>query len=63
MGHVRHSQPGEAVRRSEQGLRRAAEHEVRALVRTLPDGNRKATETKMMIDRLRTFIGYREFAR
>jgi pyruvate,water dikinase len=30
-------------------------------LRTLPDGERKADETKRMIDRVRTFIGYREY--
>jgi rifampicin phosphotransferase len=30
-------------------------------LRTLPDGERKAEETKRMIDRVRTFIGYREY--
>jgi hypothetical protein len=27
----------------------------------LPDGERKAEETKQMIDRVRTFIGFREY--
>jgi len=27
----------------------------------LPDGERKAEEAKRMIDRVRTFIGYREY--
>ena len=37
--------------------------ENRALARVgdLPDGERKADETKQMIDRVRTFIGYREY--
>ena len=30
-------------------------------LRALPDGGRKAEETKRMIDRVRTFIGYREY--
>lgn len=30
-------------------------------LRTLPDGDRKADETRRMIDRVRTFIGYREY--
>ena len=30
-------------------------------LRALPDGERKADETKRMIDRVRTFIGYREY--
>jgi pyruvate,water dikinase len=34
---------------------------VLARLRALPDGERKAAETKRMIDRVRTFIGYREY--
>jgi len=30
-------------------------------LRALPDGDAKADETKQMIDRVRTFIGYREY--
>jgi pyruvate,water dikinase len=30
-------------------------------LRALPDGDRKAAEVKSMIDRVRTFIGYREY--
>ena len=30
-------------------------------MRDLPDGESKADETKSMIDRVRTFIGYREY--
>jgi pyruvate,water dikinase len=30
-------------------------------LRTLPDGERKSEEAKRMIDRVRTFIGYREY--
>ena len=32
-----------------------------ARLRDLPDGRRKADETKQMIDRVRTFMGYREY--
>ena len=32
-----------------------------ARLRALPDGERKADETKRMIDRVRTFTGYREY--
>ena len=32
-----------------------------ARLRALPDGERKAEEAKRMIDRIRTFIGYREY--
>src|SRR5581483_10876928 len=40
---------------------RQKEEELLARVRALPDGERKAEETKRMIDRVRTFIGYREY--
>jgi pyruvate,water dikinase len=30
-------------------------------LRALPDGEQKAEETKRMIDRVRTFAGYREY--
>ncbi|PJE94630.1 phosphoenolpyruvate synthase [Streptomyces carminius] len=55
--------PGAAARRFEQGLRKAREkeREVLSRLRALPDGERKADETKRMIDRVRTFIGYREY--
>ena len=32
-----------------------------ARLRALPDGEQKAEETKRMIDRVRTFTGYREY--
>ena len=37
------------------------EQEVLARLRALPDGEHKAEETKRMIDRVRTFAGYREY--
>lgn len=63
LGNVERFEPGEAERRVEQGRRDAQdkEREVLARLRALPDGDEKAAETKRMIDRLRTFIGYREF--
>src|SRR6202041_1270831 len=47
----------------EQGRRDALrkEEELMARLEDLPDGERKATETKAKIDRVRTFIGYREY--
>src|SRR6202041_3264527 len=47
----------------EQGRRDALrkEEELMARLEDLPDGERKATETKQKIDRVRTFIGYREY--
>jgi phosphoenolpyruvate synthase/pyruvate phosphate dikinase len=63
LGNVRNFGPGAGPRRFEQG-RLAAEAKERELlerVRALPDGERKAGEAKRMIDRVRTFIGYREY--
>ena len=63
LGNVRNFEPGAAARRFEQGRNEAAakEHEVLQRLRALPDGEPKAAETKQMIDRVRTFIGYREY--
>jgi pyruvate,water dikinase len=63
LGHVRSFEPGAAARRFEQGRKEAWEKEQELLerLRALPDGERKAGETKRMIDRVRTFIGYREY--
>ena len=63
LGNVRNLPPGERHRRFQLGLQaaRRKEREVLAALRSQPDGERKAEETKRMIDRLRTFIGYREY--
>ncbi|MFI9173189.1 rifamycin-inactivating phosphotransferase [Streptomyces lincolnensis] len=63
LDNVRNFEPGAARRRFEQGHRQARQKEQEVLSRlaTLPDGARKADETKAMIDRVRTFIGYREY--
>ncbi|MFE9809342.1 rifamycin-inactivating phosphotransferase [Streptomyces sp. NPDC005548] len=63
LDNVRIFEPGAAERRFEQGRRRAQEKEqdVLSRLRTLPDGDQKADETQQMIDRVRTFIGYREY--
>ncbi|KMO94926.1 phosphoenolpyruvate synthase [Streptomyces roseus] len=63
LDNVRNFEPGAARHRFEQGLEkaRAKEREVLSRLRALPDGERKAEETKAMIDRVRTFIGYREY--
>ncbi len=62
LANVRSFEPGEARRRFERGKQAAQEEEQEVLerLRALPDGERKADETKRMIDRVRTFIGYRE---
>jgi phosphoenolpyruvate synthase/pyruvate phosphate dikinase len=63
LGNVKNFEPGAAGRRFEQGLTQASkkEQDVLARLRTLPDGQRKADATKRMIDRVRTFSGYREY--
>ncbi|MBL7258654.1 rifamycin-inactivating phosphotransferase [Paractinoplanes lichenicola] len=63
LDNVRTFEPGEAARRFERGRLEAArkEQDVLERLRALPDGEAKAAETKHMIDRVRTFIGYREF--
>ena len=63
LDHVRNFEPGAAARRFEQGRERARqkEAEILARLRALPDGESKAGETERMIDRVRTFIGYREY--
>ncbi|MGK5740086.1 rifamycin-inactivating phosphotransferase [Micromonospora sp. URMC 103] len=63
LDNVRNFEPGAAGRRFEQGRQEAQkkEQDVLARLRALPDGERKADETKRMIDRVRTFIGYREY--
>jgi len=63
LGHIRNVEPGAAKRRFEQGRQEAwkKEQELLERLRALPDGERKAEEAKRMIDRVRTFIGYREY--
>ena len=63
LGNVRNFELGAAAQRLEQGRRNAAEKEREVLtrLRALPDGEQKAERAKQMIDRIRTFIGYREY--
>ncbi|MFP8905402.1 rifamycin-inactivating phosphotransferase [Streptomyces atacamensis] len=63
LDNVRNFPPGAAARRFEEGRQKALrkEQDVLSRLRALPDGERKAGETKRMIDRMRTFIGYREY--
>ena len=63
LGNIKNLEPGAGERRFEQGRQEAwaKEQEVLERLRALPDGERKAEETKQMTDRLRTFIGYREY--
>ncbi|WP_329201090.1 MULTISPECIES: rifamycin-inactivating phosphotransferase [unclassified Streptomyces] len=63
LDNVRNFTPGAAERRFEEGREKAQKkaEEVLSRLRALPDGDRKAREAKRMIDRVRTFIGYREY--
>jgi pyruvate,water dikinase len=63
LGNVKNFEPGAGARRFEQGRQEAQkkEQEVLERLRGLPDGEQKAAETRRMIDRVRTFAGYREY--
>jgi phosphoenolpyruvate synthase/pyruvate phosphate dikinase len=63
LGNVKNFEPDERERRFEQGKQEASQKERELLerLRALPDGQWKAEETKRMIERVRTFIGYREY--
>lgn len=63
IANTRNFEPGERQRRFERGRRlaEATERELLQRLRVLPDGDRKAGDAKQMIDRLRTFIGFREY--
>jgi pyruvate,water dikinase len=63
LGNVRNHEPGAGKRLFDRGLQQAREKEAELLqhLRDLPDGQQKADETKRMIDRVRTFAGYREY--
>jgi pyruvate,water dikinase len=63
LGNIKNFEPGAGKRRFEQGRQEALQKKQELLerLRALPDGERKAEEAKRMIDRVRTFIGYREY--
>jgi pyruvate,water dikinase len=63
LSNVKNFEPGEGARRFEHGRQEALkkEQEVLDRLRALPDGEQKAEEAKRMIDRVRTFAGYREY--
>ena len=63
LSNIKNFKPGAGDRRFEQGRHEAQskEHEVLERLQALPDGEQKAKETKEMIDRVRTYIGYREY--
>jgi phosphoenolpyruvate synthase/pyruvate phosphate dikinase len=63
LGNVRNFEPGAGKRRFEQGRQEAwnKEQELKERLRALPNGEAKADEVERMIDRVRTFAGYREY--
>jgi phosphoenolpyruvate synthase/pyruvate phosphate dikinase len=63
LGNVKNAEPGAGQRRFEQGRQEAwnKEQELLTRLRALPEGEPKAEETKRLIDRIRTFAGYREY--
>ncbi|MDF3014877.1 MAG: phosphoenolpyruvate synthase, partial [Thermomicrobiales bacterium] len=63
LGNIKNFEPGAGQRRFEQGRQEAwkKEQELLERLRALPGGERKAEEAKRMIDRVRTFAGYREY--
>jgi pyruvate,water dikinase len=63
LGNIKNLEPSAGQQRFEQGRQEAWEREQELLerLRALPGGERKAEEAKRMIDRVRTFIGYREY--
>jgi pyruvate,water dikinase len=63
LGNIKNFEPRAGEHRFEQGRQEAwtKEQELLERLRALPDGEQKAEESKQMIDRVRTFIGYREY--
>jgi phosphoenolpyruvate synthase/pyruvate phosphate dikinase len=63
LSNIKNFEPGAGSRKFEQGREEASrkEQEVLDRLRPLPDGNRKADETKRMISLVRNLIGYREY--
>jgi pyruvate,water dikinase len=63
LANVQNFAPDAAARRFEQGRAEASRKKTELLerLRALPGGEQKARETEAMIDRVRTFAGYREY--
>ncbi|MBA4544352.1 phosphoenolpyruvate synthase [Thermoactinomyces daqus] len=61
--NIKNFEPGAGKRKFEQGRQEALKKEQALLgrLKQLPDGERKAEETKRMISLLRNFIGFREY--
>ena len=63
LGNVKNFEQGAGERRFEQGRQEAwkKEQELLERLRAVEDGEQKAAEAKAMIDRVRTFAGFREY--
>jgi len=63
LGNVKTFPPGAGKQKFEQGRQESLkkERELLERLKSLPDGERKAAETKQMIDLIRAFMGYREY--
>jgi rifampicin phosphotransferase len=63
LGHVENFESGASARRFEQGRQEAwkKERDVLERLRAMPNGEQQADEVKRMIERVRTFSGYREY--
>ncbi|WP_099158675.1 phosphoenolpyruvate synthase [Virgibacillus ndiopensis] len=63
LGNIKNFEPNTGKRKFEQGRHVALEKEQELLdrLKQLPNGEQKAKETKRMIDKIRNFIGYREY--
>lgn len=63
LSNIRNFEPGAGTLRFERGARQAEQKATDLLrrIRALPDGEARAEATRRMIDRLRTFMGYREY--
>lgn len=63
LGNIKNFEPNAGNRKFEQGRQEALEKEQELLdrLKQLPDGERKAKETKRVISLIQNFIGYREY--
>lgn len=63
LSNIKNFEHGAGKLKFEQGKQEALKKEQELLdrLKQLPDGEEKANETKRMIDRIRNFIGYREY--
>jgi pyruvate,water dikinase len=63
LSNIKNVEPGASTRKFEQGLQEALakEQEIVDRLEQLPDGQRKAAETRQKISLVRNFIGYREY--